>query len=67
MYVMTADEITEVIDSYHLPELPEADEDHYLNEDDETVSLVLFRFQQDNVPLGDGFSIADAQDYCQLP
>jgi hypothetical protein len=54
------DEIAEVLATYELPGLPEPADD-----DTNTVSLVLFRFKDENIVLGDGFALADAQEYCQ--
>jgi hypothetical protein len=46
-----------------LPELPEPADDT----EDDTATLVLFRFKQENIPLGDGdvYPLADAMAYCQ--
>lgn len=66
MYYEDATAIT--MASYGLPELPEPadDDDDDENEDENTtVSLVLFRRNQGNIPLGDGFTLADAQEYCE--
>ena len=57
MYDTDTNTITE---EYDLPELPEPTDDP----DGETAELVLFRFRQERISLGDGFTIADAQDYC---
>lgn len=55
----------DVLETYGLPELPELPEADLDDDDPETVELVLFRFRQENIPLGDGFTVADAQAYCQ--
>lgn len=60
-------DVAEVMAAYDLPELPEvADDDDVWDgtAEDTTVELVLFRFQEENIVLGDGFTVADAQDYC---
>jgi hypothetical protein len=47
----------------NLPELPEpADEDAA-----GTATLVLFRFKEESITLGDGevFALADAKEYCE--
>jgi hypothetical protein len=59
---MSNTDVDDVIEEYNLPELPEPAED---DEDEDTVSLVLFRFKQENITLGDGFTRADAREYCE--
>jgi hypothetical protein len=51
-----------IMQEYDLPELPEPAEEG----SGATARLVLFRFQQENIPLGDGdvYALADAQEYC---
>jgi hypothetical protein len=54
----------DIMQEYDLPELPEpADE----LADGATARPVLFRFQQENITLGDGtvYALADAQEYCE--
>lgn len=59
-------DIDDILTEYDLPELPEPAEFNGDDDDSEdTVELVLARFQQGSVSLGDGFTEADAQAYCQ--
>ena len=53
-------DIEDVIEEYGLPELPEPADDP----DDGPATLVLSRFGQENIWLGDCFTVADAQEYC---
>jgi len=51
----------DVLEKFGLPGLPElADDDA-----DETAELVLFQFDGPKIRLGDGFTVADAQEYSQ--
>lgn len=52
--------VEEILAEYGLPELPEPADDI----DGETAKLVLARFKQENIWLGDGFTIPDAIAYC---
>ena len=60
MYDRNDTSTTDTMAEYDLPELPDPADD-----EDGTAELVLFRFQQENITLGDGFTIAYAQEYCQ--
>jgi hypothetical protein len=48
------------LEDYDLPELPDLADDS----ETETAQLVLFRFDQERIVLGDGYTIAGAQEYC---
>jgi hypothetical protein len=57
----TFNDVDDVIKEYGLPPLPEPDDDAAY---EDTVTLVLFRDGQANIPLGDSFARTDAQEYC---
>jgi hypothetical protein len=57
----TFNDVDDVLETYGLPPLPEPDDDA---EYEDTVTLVLFRHKDENIPLGDSFTLADAQEYC---
>ena len=57
-------EISEVLAAYGLPELPEPVEDPDEYDEGELAELVLFRFNEERISLGDSFELADAMDYC---
>jgi hypothetical protein len=58
-YDLPEHDIDSILAEYGLPELPEP-----AGDDGETAELVLFRSQQENIPLGGDFALADAMDYC---
>lgn len=51
----------EILQEFSLPELPEEYEG---DEPENARQLVIFRFKEENIPLGEPVSLADAQEYC---
>lgn len=58
-------DIEDTLAAYGLPELPEPVDDPDEYEEGELAELVLFRFQDKRISLGDGYLLADAMEYCQ--
>jgi hypothetical protein len=56
------DDIEDIIAEFGLPDLPEPQDEP----DEDAVELVLYRerLADENIPLGDGFAVADAMEYC---